>query len=405
MKLLSNQNVFNKQLFFFIKLYLITGILYAVWHQILSRIPCEFFSEKFWFRILYYDEPELFYRYISILFIGIATAFLTSSRIYETFKQNKIAETTRQDELFNQAFELIGSRQKLKMGAGVFNLISLAQQNPENIPKCLNSLLDINKIWMKNLDELNLLNNPWENFNSIEELISDYDEKHLAATDHVFYGNLYEAREKNNDTKEAVFELSKTFRQYLPDILTRVCIEEYFVNKPLNLKGTYLCGFDLSKLRLNNHLSFTDSNLNGIDASKTTFKKVQFDNVLFTGTDFSGAKFEDCNFERVYFNVSDLRFTQFISCKFKNCSFDACILDKGDYNFYVDTTDIAGEFFIQQHIKISEKLLPIKNTISIDTDRFYSRCKTNNVKRWSGYSGFINKRLDSKGEIDTFLFS
>ena len=396
---IKSKNKFQQWLVWAIVVYFGIGLIYALWHEVLYNIKCDAFSGDFWLKIMYYKEPQTFYKNLGFVVAAVTTAFFTSQTVYEKYLENSFAKESKQEEVFVRASEMLSSENQLTRRTGAILLASLAKKNPEQTQRCLDFLMEINKKWMPIFQKIYSLNNGWFQFDTMNELIEAIIRMHKKIdTEYKAPSIFFDA--KNRDDLQNYFEISKIFRTELPSIFRWVSNNTYFKEQPISLYKAYLCGFDFSGLTINEHFNISHANFNGanfIDCMFKNHKNAEFTN--FTGASFLNSSIQNSKFHCFGFNCSDLRFLTHSNTSFVHCIFDGCILDEQDVKKY-SPEKIEGEFYVQQYgyskrdndFSISIKL--------IDYNRLLTRLNTHRVTRWSSeYNGFTQKIKKANGEI------
>lgn len=395
---LNSDNKFRDWLIRAMVTYVLLAITYAIWHELLYKIRCDFFSGKFWLKVLYFEEPQMFYKYLGIVVIAVTTAFFTSQTVFEKYLENNIAKESKQDDLFIKAIEMLNSESFLTRKTGVTLLIYQSKQNPLHTQRCLDFLLDINKNWMAFFVKINGLNNGWSHHSSFTELVQAFDQLNHEESLKKVVSQIFSNQTKKADYEKS-FELSKILLQEIPQIFNWISATSYFRSKPIRLNEAYLCGFDFSKLTINENFIFQCSYFNGSNFCHSNLKRLRVDlKTCFTGASFLDANFNDCVFQFTYFNCSDFRHTKFNKTVFNKCYFDGCLIDEVDVKFFVDSK-IGGEFYVQQKGFLDFSNKEYSETKVIDYKRLATRLDTHKVTRWSGVNGFTRKIKNTEGII------
>lgn len=386
----------------------VTIFLYILWHLFFSQINYSWtpnwLKHPLWFKLLKYDEPFEFVKYLFIVTAAVITAYFTGQRVHENYKQNKLGDLNRQDDLFIRSIELLGDSNVAKQRSGVAVLCSLCTMNPENTQRCLDILLGINQRWMKDLAEQNLLNNQWYDHPSIESFLKkESQEAQNSKTPTAESQILKDLVHVNEVNCSEAFQLSKIIRRELPKIFRYVSTEVYFKEDRLILFKAYLCGFDFSGLQLNNHFDINNSIFNGSDFENSSFEnEITLTSNTFTACNFNLADLQSCHFKFCNFYGSDLRFIAVKGEIGKNI-FDACIIDEQDKQ-HILSSKFEGTFYIQQYGNDKKEKVYDKGATFVDYSHAQTRWgqETFKIKRWIGASGFIKKRLDEFGKIQIY---
>ncbi len=274
------------------------------------------------------DKP-FYIRNIAVVLAAIATAVFTWWKNTISHKTTEIQESTRQDELFAKAVDLLKRENDLiTRKAGVHILKDLAITSPKHTQKCIDMLCSLNEVWMPQiLAEYPAFFECNENFTNVEIIELLKLNVSAADSDSILY--------LNSDERAILFKddiaISQLVLLSLSEIFRHISNSVDFQSN-CNLQFKYLCG----------------GKFEGIDFFKICNKMpgVRFQGANLTASNFYGVKlmgavFRGANLQGTKFQYTDLKKVNFMAAILEATNFEFADINEG--NFY--STDISLCYF------------------------------------------------------------
>lgn len=254
------------------------------------------------------DKP-FYIRNIAVVLAAIATAVFTWWKNTISHKTTEIQESTRQDELFAKAVDLLKRENDLiTRKAGVHILKDLAVTSPKHTQKCIDMLCSLNEVWMpkflKEYPDFFEINKDFQCINSIEEIKLSVAK---SSTDQELYVR---------ENVKAIgyvddISLSQLVLVSVAEIVTVISASVDFEG-PYNFRYKFLCGgnfggLDFEKFSKMRNVNFRGTNLRKANLKGADLYEAEMQSVVLEESNLQNANLMRANLQSAKLLLSNLQ--------------------------------------------------------------------------------------------------
>ncbi|MBU3215193.1 pentapeptide repeat-containing protein [Clostridium estertheticum] len=186
---------------------------------------------------------------------------------------------------------------------GKVNFYDIQEIIFELVVECYNSMSELARIWLWNLDE-----EVWVKNGSFSDMYTVKWSEYQGQSETIF------AMDNREKIMKDLLELKKVSEEKLP-LVYSVWSNSNLENGDLTKQNMLFINFKASKL---NNIDFSESNITTAQFKDTNIKKCEFKRSKLIGTSFEYAKIEGCNFENADLRAVDFRKSILKDITFKN---------------------------------------------------------------------------------------